>query len=121
MRGNMTPLQAPLRLCTTCSEADLYRPALLCRGAFKYRGASNAIRHLSAEERKRGVVTHSSGNHAAALALAAAKQGVTAHIVCPDSTPKASLACCPPLIPTFAALMCVLAWREACHRLAVPG
>src|SRR5208337_3530989 len=44
-------------------------------GSFKIRGASNAIFSLSAEEAKRGVVTHSSGNHAAAVARAAAGRG----------------------------------------------
>ena len=41
-------------------------------GSFKYRGATNAVRMLSDAEAKKGVVTHSSGNHAQALALAAA-------------------------------------------------
>jgi threonine dehydratase len=56
-------------------------------GAFKFRGATNAILSLTPEERSRGVVTHSSGNHAAALALAARMNGVKAHIVMPDNAP----------------------------------
>lgn len=56
-------------------------------GAFKFRGASNAVLSLTAEEKKRGVVTHSSGNHAAALALAARMNGVKANIVMPDNAP----------------------------------
>lgn len=52
-------------------------------GAFKFRGASNVIALLTEEERQRGVVTHSSGNHAQALALAAARAGVKATIVMP--------------------------------------
>lgn len=56
-------------------------------GAFKFRGASNAVLRLSDEERKRGVVTHSSGNHAAALALAASMNGVKAYIVMPETAP----------------------------------
>lgn len=56
-------------------------------GAFKFRGATNAVMSLSAEEKKRGVVTHSSGNHAAALALAASMNGVTARIVMPETAP----------------------------------
>lgn len=56
-------------------------------GAFKYRGATNAVLLLSDEERKRGVVTHSSGNHAAALALAAGTNNVNAFIVMPSSAP----------------------------------
>jgi threonine dehydratase/serine racemase len=57
-------------------------------GAFKFRGACNAVRKLSAEMAARGVVTHSSGNHAQALALAAKLHGIPAHIVMPrNATP----------------------------------
>lgn len=56
-------------------------------GAFKFRGATNAVLSLNEEEKKRGVVTHSSGNHAAALALAARINGVKARIVMPESAP----------------------------------
>lgn len=56
-------------------------------GAFKIRGATNAIAQLSDEERKRGVVTHSSGNHAQAVALAARSFGIKATIVMPESAP----------------------------------
>src|SRR5437867_3149200 len=52
-------------------------------GAFKFRGASNAVLKLPAEIAGRGVVTHSSGNHAQALALAAKLRGIGAHIVMP--------------------------------------
>jgi len=55
-------------------------------GSFKFRGATNAILQLSREEMKQGVGTHSSGNHAAALALAAAMQNVPAHIVMPKDS-----------------------------------
>ena len=56
-------------------------------GAFKFRGATNAVLSLSPKEKSRGVVTHSSGNHAAALALAARMNGVKAHIVMPENAP----------------------------------
>lgn len=56
-------------------------------GAFKFRGACNAIMSLQEEELKQGVATHSSGNHAAALALAAKLAGSTAHIVMPSNAP----------------------------------
>jgi threonine dehydratase len=56
-------------------------------GAFKFRGATNAVLSLTSEEKARGVVTHSSGNHAAALALAARTNGVKAYIVMPESAP----------------------------------
>jgi threonine dehydratase/serine racemase len=52
-------------------------------GAFKFRGACNALRKLAPEVAKRGVVTHSSGNHAGALALASKMLGVPAWIVMP--------------------------------------
>jgi threonine dehydratase len=54
-------------------------------GAFKFRGATNAVLSLTTEEKRRGVVTHSSGNHAAALALAARLNGVKANIVMPET------------------------------------
>ena len=57
-------------------------------GAFKFRGASNAILSLSDEEAKHGVATHSSGNHAAALALAARMRGIKSYIVMPDNSPE---------------------------------
>ncbi len=57
-------------------------------GAYKIRGATNAILQLTEEQRKRGVVTHSSGNFAQALALAAQNLGVEAHIVMPSNAPR---------------------------------
>lgn len=56
-------------------------------GAFKIRGAFNALGGLDAAVRAAGVVTYSSGNHAQAVAYAAAAYGVTAHIVMPEETP----------------------------------
>jgi threonine dehydratase len=61
-------------------------------GAFKYRGAWNAVSSLSPEERRRGVVTQSSGNHAQALALAAKEHGAKAFIVMPDNAPAVKVA-----------------------------
>lgn len=57
-------------------------------GAFKSRGACNAVFSLSAAEAARGVATHSSGNHAAALSRAAALRGIPAHIVMPNNSPR---------------------------------
>ena len=57
-------------------------------GAFKFRGATNAVLSLPAEQKKHGVVTHSSGNHAAALALAATMNGIKAFIVMPENAPS---------------------------------
>lgn len=57
-------------------------------GAFKFRGACNAVFSLSQEEMEKGVATHSSGNHAAALALAAKMRGIPAYIVMPETSPE---------------------------------
>ncbi|MFL6521799.1 MAG: pyridoxal-phosphate dependent enzyme [Chthoniobacterales bacterium] len=57
-------------------------------GAFKARGATNAVFALDDETAKRGVATHSSGNHAAALARAAKLRGIPAHIVMPSNSSK---------------------------------
>ncbi|MBK8420489.1 pyridoxal-phosphate dependent enzyme [Candidatus Villigracilis saccharophilus] len=57
-------------------------------GAFKFRGACNAVYSLSDEEAAHGVCTHSSGNHAAALALAARMRGIPAYIVMPNNAPS---------------------------------
>ncbi len=56
-------------------------------GAFKARGAHNAVFGLSEELCRNGVATHSSGNHGAALALAARSRGIPAHVVVPNSAP----------------------------------
>jgi len=53
-------------------------------GAFKFRGACNAVLSLDPEQARRGVVTHSSGNHGAALALAAQLRGIACHVVVPE-------------------------------------
>jgi len=60
-------------------------------GAFKFRGACNTVFSLSNSEASRGVVTHSSGNHAAALALAARKRGISPRIVMPSNAPKVKI------------------------------
>src|SRR4026207_1661679 len=56
-------------------------------GAFKFRGACNAVFSLRAEEAARGVSTHSSGNHAQALPLAARLPAIPAYIVMPNTAP----------------------------------
>jgi threonine dehydratase len=82
----------PVLTCTSLN--DLVGAALFCKcenfqkvGAFKFRGACNAVFGLSEQEARHGVATHSSGNHAAAVALAARLRGVPAHIVMPDNAP----------------------------------
>jgi len=61
-------------------------------GAFKARGACNAVFSLGTDVAHRGVVTHSSGNHGAALAYAARQRGIPAHVVMPESAPKIKVA-----------------------------
>ncbi|EIM78803.1 pyridoxal-5'-phosphate-dependent protein beta subunit [Nitritalea halalkaliphila LW7] len=84
-----TPLLQSTSL-NALSGADLY---FKCEnfqrvGAFKARGAANAVLKLSEEMRQKGVATHSSGNHAAALARAAGSVGIPAYIVMPTSAPE---------------------------------
>jgi len=61
-------------------------------GAFKARGACNAVFSLPDDAAARGVVTHSSGNHGAALAYAAQQRGIPAHVVMPENAPKIKVA-----------------------------
>jgi len=77
------------RTLSGMSGADLFFKCenLQRVGAFKFRGASNAVLSLGEEEAARGVATHSSGNHAQALALAARLRGIPAHIVMPENAP----------------------------------
>ncbi|KWW98162.1 threonine dehydratase [Carbonactinospora thermoautotrophica] len=81
-----------------CPWADADRPLYLKPenlqpiGAFKIRGAINKIAALPEEERARGVVTHSSGNHAQAVAYAARRYGVPATVVVPHGTPPLKVA-----------------------------
>jgi threonine dehydratase len=75
------------------SGAELYFKCeqLQRGGAFKFRGACNAVWSLSDEQAAHGVVTHSSGNHGNALALAAATRGITAHVVVPEGAVRAKV------------------------------
>lgn len=57
-------------------------------GAFKFRGATNAVMSLSDEEARYGVATHSSGNHAQALSLAAKFRGIKAYVVMPENSAR---------------------------------
>jgi threonine dehydratase/serine racemase len=80
--------RTPVVTCSTLDRMSGRKLFFKCEhlqktGAFKFRGASNAVLLLSDEVARRGVVTHSSGNHAAALALAARMRNVAAHIVMP--------------------------------------
>ena len=81
-------LQTPVRTSGALDELAGRQLVFKCEnlqkvGAFKFRGAWNAVASLSDSEATRGVCTHSSGNHAQALALAAQMRGIAAHIVMP--------------------------------------
>ena len=60
-------------------------------GAFKYRGATNAISQLSSKDKVNGVVTHSSGNHGQALARAAKKAGIMCYVIMPNNSPQVKI------------------------------
>lgn len=84
--------RTPVLTCATldrlCGRSLFFKCESLQKvGAFKYRGASNAVLRLDAAAAARGVVTHSSGNHAQALALAARVRGIAAHVVMPSNAP----------------------------------
>ena len=83
-----TPVLTSTTLNSMC-DADIF---FKCEnfqkgGAFKIRGAANAIFSLGEKEALKGVATHSSGNHAAALALAAGWRGIKAYVVMPENAP----------------------------------
>lgn len=84
--------RTPLHTCTAIDRLVGQRVVFKCEsfqrgGSFKLRGALNAVRRLAPEVRARGVVTHSSGNFAQGLALAARATGTTATIVMPSNAP----------------------------------
>lgn len=87
-------VRTPLLPAPWASAGDTDRPlwlkpeSLQPIGAFKLRGAYNALARLDEHTRARGVVTYSSGNHAQAVAYAAREFGVPAHVVMPDVTPR---------------------------------
>ena len=83
----------PILTCSTLDEMCDAEIFFKCEnfqkvGAFKIRGATNAVFSLAREEATKGVTTHSSGNHGAALALAAQWRGTRAYVVMPENAPK---------------------------------
>jgi threonine dehydratase len=74
--------------CAAGAEVFFKCENLQRTGSFKFRGACNAVAYLPEAEKRRGVVTHSSGNHAQALALAAQLHQVRAHVVMPENAPE---------------------------------
>ncbi len=90
--AHRTPLQTCATLSRQAGRTLVFKCELFQKvGAFKFRGACNAVMKLTAEEARRGVVTQSSGNHGQALALAAKLRGIPAHIVMPDNTAAVKL------------------------------
>lgn len=83
-----TPVMTSLQL-NNIFKASLYFKCenLQKVGAFKFRGATNAVLSLSEKELSGGIITHSSGNHAAAVSLAAGMRGAKAYIVMPSNSP----------------------------------
>ena len=82
--------RTPIMTCGTIDQLAGRKVYFKCEnlqktGSFKYRGATNAVQKLDSETAKKGVVTHSSGNHAQALALAAKVRGIPAHVVMPHT------------------------------------
>ena len=103
--------RTPVLTCSTLDEKVGASVFFKCEnfqktGSFKFRGACNAVASLTESERARGVLTHSSGNYAQALALAARLHGVPAYVVMPDNAPGikkqatagygATITLCPP-------------------------
>lgn len=83
--------RTPVLTCSTLNRITQATLFFKCEnfqkaGAFKFRGACNAVFSLSDSEARRGVATHSSGNHAQALALAAKTRGIKAYIVMPSNS-----------------------------------
>jgi threonine dehydratase len=87
-----TPLLSSRQLSQRCGGRVLLKCENLQRtGSFKIRGALNAVLSLGVEERARGVVTYSSGNHGQALALAARIAGVRAVVCMPEGAPRSKV------------------------------
>ena len=84
-----TPIMSSTAINEMCSANIAFKCENFQKvGAFKYRGATNAVQSLRDEDANRGVVTHSSGNHAQALALAAKIRGIKATIIMPSNAPQ---------------------------------
>ncbi len=91
--AHATPILTSRALDAEAGAALHFKAEQLQRaGAFKFRGACNAVFSLDPVQATRGVVTHSSGNHGAALALAAQLRGIPCHVVVPEGAVRAKLA-----------------------------
>ena len=122
-----TPVMTSRQLDDICGASVFFKCEQLQKvGAFKARGATNAVLSLGNAEAEKGVGTHSSGNHGAALALAAKVRGIPAYVVMPANAPavkKAAVAGYGGLIvecePTLAARAATLEGLVAEHDLHV--
>ena len=91
-KAHRTPVLGSATVDALTGARVFFKPENLQRmGAFKFRGAYNALAQLSAEEKRRGVVAFSSGNHAQAVALAGRLLGIPATIVMPIDAPRVKL------------------------------
>jgi threonine dehydratase len=86
--------ETPVQTCTTMNTLSGAELFFKCEnfqkaGAFKVRGATNAVFGLSEAQAEKGVATHSSGNHALSLSYAGGRRGIPVHVVMPHSAPKA--------------------------------
>src|SRR5262245_11998242 len=92
-RINRTPVVTSNTFNERCGKEVFFKCENFQRaGAFKIRGATNKIQSLSADERKRGIVAFSSGNHAQAVALAGKEAGIRVVVAMPDDAPKMKVA-----------------------------
>ena len=90
--ANVTPVKTVASLDVLAGASLFFKcENLQVGGAFKFRGAVNAVFALSDEQAAKGVVTHSSGNHGAALARAAKLRGINAHVVVPEGAVQSKL------------------------------
>ncbi|WZN61830.1 serine/threonine dehydratase [Chloropicon roscoffensis] len=91
--AKVTPVFTNSTISGLCGRELFFKMEVFQKtGSFKIRGALNAIFSMTDEQAKNGVVTHSSGNHAQATALAAKLRGIPAYIVVPENAPKVKVA-----------------------------
>ena len=124
--AQVTPVRHSRSLDALAGAELLFKCENLQRvGAFKFRGACNAVWSLDDAQASRGVVTHSSGNHGAALALAARTRGIAAHVVVPTGAVRSKVLAiraygatvheCAPTMAAREALAAEIAERTGAH------
>ncbi|HEV7491108.1 MAG TPA: pyridoxal-phosphate dependent enzyme [Rhodanobacteraceae bacterium] len=109
-----TPVRSSHSIDALAGAEILFKCENLQRiGAFKFRGACNAVWSLPSDVAARGVVTHSSGNHGAAVALAARTRGIPAHVVVPEGAVRTKVAAIEEYGATLHVCAPTMAAREA--------